>query len=337
MTGQNTTFLVLLLSIFLSVSTLSAKGKMTGGSMHEAPDWFKESFLDMGEDIEEALEANKHVMLFMDLDGCPYCTKMLKESFIKENSTSEYIKENFDVININVKGSREIAWNEDESFTEKELAEKLNIQYSPTILFLDADKNVVVRINGYRSPENFKYILEYVSGKHYTKMKLGEFVNKVNDKSLYTLKSNKLFQNKKNLSGISTPLAVIFEDGSCVQCEYFHNTLLKDNGVLDEFSKYTVVRLDANSNEKIIDVNGKETTAKKWVESINLDYRPGILLYNEKKVINTVDALLYTFHFKELLRYVSGKHYVKYDGYLPYLRVRQVELLNSGINIDISK
>lgn len=327
----------ILIAFFISFTFLHAKGKMTGGSMHEIPQWFKESFLEIDEDINEAKESNKHVMLFLDLNGCPYCTKMLNESFFTKNKTSDYIKENFDVININVKGSREIAWSEDESFTEKELAQKLNIQYSPTILFLDYNKNVVVRINGYRSPENFKYILEYVSGKHYQKMQLGEFVNKVKNKSLYSLKANKLFQNKTDLSNIFTPLAVIFEDGSCVQCEYFHNILLKDNDVLDEFSKYTVVRLDANSDEKIIDINGNTTTPRKWAESINLDYRPGILLINEKKVINTVDALLYTFHFKELLRYVSGKHYKKYNGYLPYLRERQVELLNSGVNIDISK
>jgi len=50
----------------------------------------------------------------------------------------------------------------------------------------------------------------------------------------------------------------------------------------------------------------------KWALKINLDYRPGILLYDNKKLISTVDALLYPFHFKELLRYVGEKHYKKY-------------------------
>ena len=305
--------------------------------MHEAPEWFKESFLDMSDDIDEAKENNKHVMLFMDLNGCPYCTRMLKESFIAKNETSDFAKKHFDVINLNVKGSREIAWSEEETFTEKALARKLKVQYSPTVIFLDENKKTVVRVNGYRSAKNFKNILEYVQGKHYKNMKLTDFIEKVKDKSLYTLKDNKIFKNITDLSDIETPLAIIFEDGSCTQCDYFHNNSLKNKDVLNEFSKFTVVRLDASSDTPIINTDGDKITPKQWANELNLDYRPGILLYNDGDLISTVDALLYNFHFKELLRYVSGKHYQEYNGYLTYLRIRQQELLNQGINIDISK
>ena len=328
---------IVFITIFLSLSANAApKGKVTGGSMHEAPEWFKESFLDMSNDIDEAKDNNKHVMLFMDLNGCPYCTRMLKESFIAKNETSDFAKKHFDVINLNVKGSREIAWSEDETFTEKALARKLKVQYSPTVIFLDENKKTVVRVNGYRSAKNFKNILEYVQGKHYKNMKLIDFIEKVKDKSLYTLKDNKIFKSITDLSDIETPLAVIFEDGSCTQCDYFHSNSLKNKDVLDEFSKFTVVRLDASSNTPIINTDGEKTTPKKWANELNLDYRPGILLYNDGDLISTVDALLYNFHFKELLRYVSGKHYQDYNGYLTYLRIRQQELLNKGINIDIS-
>ena len=247
-----------------------------------------------------------------------------------------FAKKHFDVINLNVKGSREIAWSEEETFTEKALAIKLKVQYSPTVIFLDENKKTVVRVNGYRSAKNFKNILEYVQGKHYKNMKLTDFIEKVKDKSLYTLKDNKMFKNITDLSDIETPLAVIFEDGSCTQCSYFHNNSLKNKDVLDEFSKFTVVRLDASSDMPIINADGEKTTPKKWANELNLDYRPGILLYNEGDLISTVDALLYNFHFKELLRYVSGKHYQEYNGYLLYLGIRQKELLNQGVNIDIS-
>jgi thioredoxin-related protein len=338
MTKINLKFFVFLFAVIFSISTLQAstQGKVTGASMHKVPDWFKESFLEIDEDIAEAKENGKHIILFLDLQGCPYCTKMLDTSFFANNDTSKFIQKHFDVININIKGSREITWSEDEVFTEKELAQKLNVQYSPTVLFLDYDKNVVVRLNGYRSPKNFKNILEYVNGKHYKNMKVSEYLDKVKDKSIYRLKDNKMFKKRADLSGIKTPLAVIFEDGSCTQCGYFHNTTLKNKDVQNEFAKYTVVRLDANSESKITTPDGKTTTPKAWANSINLEYRPGILLYNEGKLQQTVDALLYSFHFKELLKYISEKHYTKYDGYLSYLKDRQTKLKNSGVNIDIS-
>ena len=331
-------FLIFGIFVFFNTNISANEGKVIGGSSHETPSWFKDSFLDISEDIEEAKENNKHFMVFMDLEGCPYCTKMLKENFIKENKTSEFIKKYFDVIEINVKGSREIAWDENTTLTEKELAEKLEIQYSPTILFFNYEKEVVVRVNGYRNPSDFKYILEYVQGKHYENISLTEYINKIEKQTLYAFKENKMFVEKNDLSKISTPLAVIFEDGSCTSCDYFHDKLLKNKDVTNEFKKFTIVRLDANSTKEIIDVDGNKTTPKQWVEKINLDYRPAVLLYDNKKLISTVDALLYPFHFKELLRYVSGKHYVTYPkSYLDYLRVRQDELLKQGINIDLGE
>lgn len=330
--------ILLFISVFFNMSINAQEGKIVGGSMHEIPSWFKESFLDIGEDIEEAKSKNRHFMIFLDLEACPYCSKMLKENFIKENKTSEFIKKYFDVINIDVKGSREISWDENTTLTEKALAEKLEIQYSPTILFFNKNKEVVVRVNGYRNKDDFKYILEFVQGKYYEQMSLTQYLEKITKETLYTFIENKMFKDLKDLSKIKTPLAVIFEDGSCTQCDYFHNRLLKDKDVLKEFKNFTIVRLNANSDEQIIDIDGNKTTAKEWVKKINLDYRPGILLYDNKKLISTVDALLYPFHFKELLRYVGEKHYKKYPkSYLDYLRVRQSELLKQGININLAE
>ncbi len=331
--------LMFLVFSILMITHLNAnEGKLSGGTMHEVPEWFKESFLDIKEDISEAEANNKHFMIFMDLEACPYCSKMLNENFIAQNKTSEFIKKYFDVINIDVKGSREISWDENTTLTEKALAEKLEIQYSPTILFFNKNKEVVVRVNGYRNKDDFKYILEFVQGKYYEQMSLTQYLEKITKETLYTFIENKMFKDLKDLSKIKTPLAVIFEDGSCTQCDYFHNRLLKDKDVLKEFKNFTIVRLNANSDEQIIDIDGNKTTAKEWVKKINLDYRPGILLYDNKKLISTVDALLYPFHFKELLRYVGEKHYKKYPkSYLDYLRVRQSELLKQGININLAE
>ncbi len=323
-------------AIFLMLTNLNAAGKVTGGSDHAMPEWFKQSFLDMNEDVTEAKENGKHVILFMSLKFCPYCTKMLKENFENGAKLQPYIKDNFDVIAIDIKGSKEIAINEDTTMTEIEYAKHLKVQYTPTILFLDQDNNIVVRINGYRSPENFKYILDYVKNKEYKNMTLTQYVEKVKNKTLYTLVDNEMFVEETDLSKINTPLAVIFEDGSCTQCNYLHNTTLKNKEVQKELSKFTVVRYDAMSEEEIITPDGKKTTPKQWAKDMVLDYRPGIVLFDKKKEIVRIDALLYSFHFKELFRFVSGGYYEKFHTFLDYLKPRQDELLQQGIDIDIS-
>ena len=327
---------IIITLFFMTSSAYAQKGKVTGGLHHEMPEWFKESFLDMAEDVEEAKDENKHVILFMTLEFCPYCTKMLNDNFVEGAKHQKYIQDNFDVIGINIKGSREIALSEDKSLTEKEYAAYLKVQYTPTIIFLNQKNEVVVRLNGYRSPENFKLVLDFVKKKEYEKMSLTAYLDKVKNKTYYTLKDNSMFKNISDLSKVKGTLAVIFEDGSCTQCDYLHNTTLKNKEVQKELSKITVVRFDAASKEKIITPEGKETAPFDWAKEMILDYRPGIVLFDEKKEIVRIDALLYSFHFKELVRYVSGKYYEKYHTYLDYLSPRQDELINKGVNIDLS-
>lgn len=322
--------------IFFVSSAHAAKGKFTGGLNHEMPEWFKESFLDVAEDVEEAKESDKHVILFMTLKFCPYCTKMLNKNFVVGAKNQKYIQENFDVIGINIKGSKEVAINDDLSMTEKEYADYLKVQYTPTILFMNQDNEVVVRLNGYRSPQNFKLVLDFVKNKAYKKMTLTQYLDKVKSKTFYTLKENPMFEKINDLSKINGALAVMFEDGSCTQCDYMHSTTLQNIEVKKELSEITFVRYNAMSKEKIITPDGKVTTPYDWAKSMVLDYRPGIVLFDRKKEIVRIDALLYSFHFKELIRYVSGGYYKKYNTFLDYLKPRQQELLESGVHIDIS-
>ncbi len=329
---------VLFTLLFISTTVYGAqKGKVTGGTAHHYPDWFKASFLDISEDIAEAKEGDKHLMLFMSLEFCPYCTKMLKENFYEGAKLQPYIANNFDVVGINIKGAKEVTVDEDTTMTEKEYAGHLKVHYTPTILFFDQEENkIALRVNGYRSPENFRYILDFIKNKEYKNSTVTQYLEKVKNKTLYTLKQNKMFKNITDLSKVNGPLAVIFEDGGCTQCNYFHNTTLKNKEVQKELSKVTVVRFDATSNEKIITPEGKTTTPNKWAKDMVLDYRPGVVLFDKKKEIVRIDALLYSFHFKELVRYVSGGYYEQYSTFLGYLRPRQVELLDQGVNIDLS-
>ncbi len=328
-----------LVTMFVVITFLNAKGqgKLTGGQHFKTPEWFKMSFLDITEDAKEAQSKGKHLMVFLDLDGCPYCAKMMKESFIAKNKTSDFIKKHFDVIKTNIRGVREITWDDNTVFSEKEFAKKMKVYFTPTIIFFDGDKNIVAKVDGYRSKENFRYILDYVNGKYYKKMQLAQFVEKKKNKTLYKLTPNKLFAHITDLSSISTPLAVILEDGSCTQCDYLHNVTFKNKNVKKELKKFTVVRLDASSDKPIVDVNGDKITPKELAMKMHITYRPAILLYDNKKLILRIDALLYSYHLKERLRFVSGKYYKEYASYHKYSRKREKELLKSGVNIDLSK
>lgn len=323
-------------SLLPSVSAASeTRGKLTGGVLHEPPAWFKESFLEIADDVDDASEAGKHVLLFFELNGCPYCDRMLEESFETEPLTS-YIQANFDTIAINIQGDREIAFNEEISVTEKELGEILKVNSTPALLFLDADNKTIVRVNGYRAPERFRQVLEFVATRSYQTTTLADYLQAKLDRNVYQLRANALFSEVNDLSSVDGPLMVIFEDGSCYDCNEFHDGILAHRQVREELAPFTIVRLDADSNETIKDLFGNETTPAELARQHEMIYRPGVLVFDDGYLVRRHDSLIYPHHFKESLRYVAGGYYQQTD-YRSYSLKRTEELLSDGVNIDLGR
>ncbi|MES9875026.1 MAG: thioredoxin fold domain-containing protein [Candidatus Sedimenticola sp. 6PFRAG7] len=313
-------------------------GKMTGGKQTQHPDWFKESFLDIAEDVEEAKDAEKHVILFMHLNNCPYCYKMTEENF-KHAPYTDFIKENFDVIVINMKGDREVAFDENTSVTEKELAEMLKVMYTPTIVFLNPDNKTVARVNGYRSVPDFKHILDYVQEKSYTKTSLANYLDEKKKSDTYVFRDHPQLKKATDLQALADkPLAVLFEDRACVSCDQLHDGHLKRAEISEILKNFTFVRLDALSTDPITDIEGNKTSPKAYAEKLGLNYRPGIVLFDKGKEVIRIESMLYTYHFQEVLRYVGERHYEKYpDDFYEYLGTRSEQILKSGTDIDLSR
>jgi thioredoxin-related protein len=313
----------------------ATQGRLTGGAPHAVPGWFKESFLEIQEDVDEATAANKHVILFFQLNDCPYCDRMLTESF-EAQPLSGFIREHFDVIAINVRGDREVAFDETTTLSEKQLSALLKVQATPAILFLDRDNNTVARVNGYRSPQRFRQVLRYVQERAYEKVTLAQYLDRQLPRDIYTLRDNTLFQQVSDLSAVKGPLAVIFEDGSCYDCAEFHDKLLSRADVQQELRQFTVVRLDADADQAITGVSGTRTTPRALAQEYEMTYRPGVLIFDNRKLIRRYDSLLFSHHFKEGFRYVSGGHY-KTQSYGEYSAKRTEELLSQGIDIDLAQ
>ncbi len=332
-------FIPFLFCFFIySLSYASTPGKVTGGMVFTHPDWFKESFLEIASDAAEADAAGKHLILFMHLNGCPYCYKMLEENFANAPYT-QFIKDNFDVIEINIKGDRDVEFSQTISLTEKELAKTLKVSYTPTILFFDRENKTVLRLNGYRSQQAFKYALDYIQQKAYLETSLNRYIDNRQRKAIYQFRDHPQIKSITDLASVTNnPLAILVEDKFCGACDALHDGHLKNHTINNILKNFTMVRLDALSTEPIIDPSGKKTTAKEFVESLGLSYRPGIILFDRGREIRRIDAMLYTYHFQETLRYVGERYYEKYpNNFYGYLDMRTEAILESGQDIDLSK
>ncbi len=313
--------------------TQDRSGGLTGGIVYSLPSWFKPSFLDFREDVAEAGRDNRHVMLFLHLDECPYCARMLSENFVAGDNQA-FIREHFDVIGVNVRGAQEVTWIDGATYTERSLSAQLKAFGTPTLVFLGRDGDVALKLVGYRDPRALRVALEYVQGRRYLVGPFTEYVADRREPAVYTPRDHPQFSSATDFAGYRQPLAILFEDRSCAECARFHDKTLTHPDVLAELKPFLFVRLDTDSSRTVVGLDGKSTTPAQWAKALGLSYRPGMVLFDEGREIFRMDGRLYHFHLKEALRFVSGGYYKRYPSLSSYNAARRSELRDQGIDID---
>lgn len=102
--------------------------------LHKTP-WMRDTFKDLREDLEEANAEGKRLVLMFEQRGCIYCAKMHKEVYPRED-VSSYIDENYFVVQLNLHGDIEVTDFDGEVLSEKDMARKWGILFTPTVMFL---------------------------------------------------------------------------------------------------------------------------------------------------------------------------------------------------------
>ena len=98
----------------------------------------RDTFLDLREDLEEAGADGKRLVLFFEQRGCIYCTKMRKEVFSDEG-ISDFIGDNCFVVQMNLYGDLDVTDFDGEVLSEKEMAQRWRVMFTPTIVFLSEE------------------------------------------------------------------------------------------------------------------------------------------------------------------------------------------------------
>jgi thioredoxin-related protein len=166
-------------SAALAASFLGAPARgqavLTDDGLYRQP-WFLESFLELADDLDGAAKAGKRFAIMWELRGCPYCKETHLVNFARPD-VEDYIKTNFEVLQLNIIGSRKVTDFDGREISEKALAAKYGVRFTPTFQFfpetavglgaLAADKREVARAPGYLRPDDFLALFRYVREKGY--------------------------------------------------------------------------------------------------------------------------------------------------------------------------
>jgi len=135
---------------------------------------FADSTMNINVISQDAKKTNKITMIFFHMTYCPYCEKMLNETFEGFDSMAN-INKNFYYVDMNIDDTGEIIY-KDFKGTPEDFGEYFDIELYPTILFLENNK-IIYYVHGYRNQEKFNHILNYVSSRSIGKMDLLEFID----------------------------------------------------------------------------------------------------------------------------------------------------------------
>ena len=162
----------------------AAEPILTDDGLYKEP-WFLETFLELSDDLDAAAKAGKRFVISWELKGCPYCKETHFVNFA-QSRISDYVKANFDVLQLNIIGSRKVTDFDGIEMAEKDLAAKYGVRFTPTFQFfgeqaaalkeLPPQKREVARAPGYMRPDDFLAMFRYVREKAYESKSFRDFV-----------------------------------------------------------------------------------------------------------------------------------------------------------------
>lgn len=114
---------------------LPAFGVELGDDGLHKPDWLRETFKELPEDLAEANSEGKRLLIIFEQRGCIYCTKVHEEVLV-DPEIDALIRDDYFVVQMNLFGDVEVTDFDGTVLPEKEMARRWGIMFTPTFLFL---------------------------------------------------------------------------------------------------------------------------------------------------------------------------------------------------------
>ncbi len=323
-----------------AVASETTRGAYYGAKQTEYPAWFRETFLDLREDVADAAKRGRRLVLLYTQDGCPYCNQLVERNFAQRDIETT-LRTKFDVIALNIWGDREVTGLDGKSYTEKTFAAAERVQFTPTLVFFDERGKAILRLNGYVPPARFKAALDWVADKQETKVAFRDYVAKLEgaaDKG-GALTSAPFFTPLTDLRRTgkdARPLAVFFEQKDCPDCAVLHRQVLADPAVRRALAGFDNVQLDLWSRETIVTPQGRKLAVRDWARELDVKYAPHIVLFDRQgREVIRWESSFRVFHTAGMFEYVKTDAWRQEPNFQRFLSARAEAIREGGRDVDI--
>jgi thioredoxin-related protein len=158
--------------VALGLATLSALAQADSADRDPYRYFFNETWNNFAEELAKAkAEGKQGILLFFELDECPFCHRM-KTTVLNQPEVQAYYREHFLNFHIDIEGDVEMVDFAGQPMLQKDFAFKVNrVRATPVFAFYDLDGNQVVRYTGATSGvQEFLWLGEFMSQGLYKEM-----------------------------------------------------------------------------------------------------------------------------------------------------------------------
>lgn len=139
--------------------------------------FFNDTFGDFKEELEIAQqEGKKAVMLFFEMDECPFCHRM-KTTIMNQSEVQDYFRNNFKMFSVDIEGDVEMSDFDGSATTQKAFSvEKHKVRATPVIAFFDLEGNLLHRYTGATGDaDEFLLMGKFIADGEYKNMRFTQY------------------------------------------------------------------------------------------------------------------------------------------------------------------
>lgn len=296
------------------------------------PSWFKQSFLDLRDDLNDARSAGKRgIIVFFSFKHCSHCNAFIKTT-LNDPATMKRIQKHYDVIALDIFNDVEITDINGNTFTIRDYAEISKARLTPTLIFYGIEHKKLVKIIGFYPPEKFNRVLDYIDGEYYQKVTLSEYLQNTTPDTLgNSIKFKHEFfaapphNLKRSKTNPGKPLVVVFDKPGCNACLRFHERVLSDTKIRQGIMPYNAIIVDRTDRESAITLpDGRSLSPKDWAKELQLSYDISVVFFDEQgREVHRLDSETGRDRMMLSMQYVLDKGYTRHEQYLRWIREQQ--------------
>jgi thioredoxin-related protein len=291
------------------------------------PAWFKESFLDLRDDLGDAKQSGKRgVIVFLSQKNCSHCQAFI-DTTLSDPVIQERVQKNYDIIALDIFNDLELTDIDGSVSTIKNFAEKQRARFTPTLLFYGVEGARLFKIIGFYPPAKFNRVLDYVEGGDYQRETLGQYLQK--DRTVtgqqdiqydFTLFSRPPYLLDRARFKGQQPILVFFETPDCNPCQRFHEGALNNKNVRRLMPEFEAVQLNSLDNISKVKVpSGRVLTPQQWSNELQLAYDYSVIFFDENGVeVHRLDAETGKDRMSGSMQYVLEKSYLQHEQFLQW-------------------